>query len=379
LGLHILVLAGGSGSRLWPVSRAAIPKHLLPLGPGGISLLRATVDRVAGMGQPIRLVTSSEQVEACMRALEGSPVGLEQTIAEPGARGTGPALGLATAAILAGDPDAVICSVHADAHVGDAAAYRAGLAAAGGWAAATGGLVAVGLAPSFPATGFGYIALGDRREPSAWKQPDSLPPGLGEEAAQLEAFASPGFVEKPSLERATQFLHAGTHLWNTGIFAWPAAQFMAELAASSPETAAGVTEAARHLAAGDLQAAAAAYWKVPKQAVEPLVFERSNTLTAIRCAFPWSDLGSWADLSAARRDGGSGDEEGNLLEGDTVVVRSRGCMVSALGGRTVAVVGADDLVVIDVGDAVLVVPADQTQGVREVVERLREAGRTDLI
>jgi len=154
MGLHIVVLAGGSGTRLWPLSRRSTPKHLLPLARGGETLLRATVDRVIGLGDSVRIVTAVDQVEGCVTALADLKLPDDAFIAEPLARGTGPALGLAAGLIAREDPGALIASVHADHRVSDPAAYRAAVLASAGWAQATDGLATVGLVPVAPVTGF---------------------------------------------------------------------------------------------------------------------------------------------------------------------------------------------------------------------------------
>jgi mannose-1-phosphate guanylyltransferase len=348
VALHVLVLAGGSGTRLWPLSRAALPKHLLPLGPGGRTLLRATVERLLPLGAQVRVVTVAAQAAACLDALEGTGLDERSIIAEPAPRGTGPALGLAVREVAAGDPEAVVCSVHADHHVGDDAAYCEAVWEAAGWAAATDGLATVGLVPQFAATGFGYVALGEPHPAADWRPPVSpAPAGLAATAA-LPAHTAVGFAEKPSLAAAEEFVAGGRHLWNLGLFAWSAAAFER-------------------------------YRAIPAVAVEPLVLERGARLSVVAAGFPWSDLGSWSDLLDARRAVGEGDAAGNVLAGDVLAVGTRGCLVEARGGRTVAVLGVEDLVVVDTGDAVLVVPAQQAQAVRDLVDLLRAEGRTELL
>jgi len=379
VALHILVLAGGSGTRLWPLSRAALPKHLLPLGPGGTTQLRATVERMLPLGAEVRVVTVETQAAACLEALEGSGLDERSLVAEPAPRGTGPALGLAVREVAADDPGAVICSVHADHHVGDDAAYRAAVWEAAGWAAATDGLATVGLVPRFAATGFGYVELGEAYAAADWRPPVSPPPrGLGT-TPTLSAHAALGFAEKPSMATAEDYVAGGRHLWNLGLFAWSAAAFGRELQAAAPHVDEALAEVVELRAGGRGVEAAERYRAIPSAAVEPLVLERGARLSVVAAEFPWSDLGSWSDLLEARRAAGEGDAAGNVLGGDALAAGARGCLVESRGGRTVALVGVEDLVVVDTGDAVLVVPAQQAQAVRDVVDLLRAGSRTDLL
>ncbi|MFN2582917.1 MAG: mannose-1-phosphate guanylyltransferase [Candidatus Dormibacteria bacterium] len=379
MSLHLLVLAGGGGTRLWPMSRNSKPKHLLPLGPGGSTLLRATVERVRDLGDTVTVVTATDQADACRRELEGV-LGPDGVLAEPVARGTGPALALATALIQRSDPQALIVSVHADSRVGDEASYRAAVLASAGLAGGTGGLSTVGLEPTGPATGFGYIELGTPLPPGVWQDPGTgAPAEVRTAAAALPAFAAARLVEKPDYETAVGYVDDGRHLWNLGLFAWPAPVLLGEIRAADPALADGIERAAEARAAGDESAAHSAYDALTTIAVEPLVFERTRRLSVIRAAFPWSDLGSWADLHIARVETGEADTDGNIIDGDALVIGSRDSTIEARGGRLVAVAGVDDLVVIDTPDALLVVPQDQSQRVKDIVERLRAAGRADLL
>lgn len=381
MALHVLVLAGGSGTRLWPLSRSALPKHLLPLGPQGSTLLRSTVERVLPLTPFVHVVTALDQRDACIEAIDGLGLPPELMISEPMARGTGPALGLAVGLIARDDPGAVVCSVHADHHVGDPDAYRVALFAAAGWAETTHGLVTIGLTPTYAATGLGYVALGPRRPKEGWHAVDT---GGDVDAAmsgarELVAYESKGFVEKPPLHAAESYLTSGRHLWNSGLFAWPAALFERELEAAAPDLLRSLHTVVDARLRGDETTATDEYSKLSKVAIDPLIFETTKQLTVVKATFPWSDLGNWSDLFAADRESGMGDPLGNVIEGDGVAVDSQGCLVRAHGGRFVAVVGARDLVVVDTGDAVLVMPANQAQVVKTVVEALKEKGRGELL
>jgi len=379
MGLHILVLAGGSGTRLWPLSRRSTPKHLLPLAAGGETLLRATVERVIGLCDSVRIVTAADQADDCLTALDGLPIDRHAIIAEPEARGTGPALGLAVGLVARDDPDALIASVHADHRVSDPEAYRAAVLASAGWAASTDGLSTVGLVPAAPVTGFGYIELGAARDPRMWQAPVGAERRTAAAAAELPAFAGVRFTEKPKAEVARQYLDGGRHLWNLGLFAWTARRFLAELRAADPDLDTGLAQVVDAVTRGDPAEAARIYAEQRVQAVEPLVLERTERLTVVRASFGWSDLGAWSDVRDARVAGGDGDAEGNVVDGDAVVTAARDCTVIARSGRVVAVAGVDGLVVVDTPDAVLVVPAARSQLVKDVVEGLHRSGRDELL
>jgi len=379
VGLHILVLAGGSGTRLWPLSRRSTPKHLLPLAPGGETLLRSTVERVTGLGDAIRVVTAANQARECRSSLHELGLSGDAVIEEPEARGTGPALALAVGLIEREDPDALIASVHADHRVSDRDAYRAAVVASAGWAASTDGLATVGLVPAAPVTGFGYIEVASPRESEEWTAPPGCPPATAAAARALPAFESAGFKEKPSADVAQRYVADGRHLWNLGLFAWTARRFRAELTAADPELVATIDRVIDARLAGDDALATSLYSVLRLQPVEPLVLERTRRLTVVQASFGWSDLGSWLDVGQSRAADGDVDGDGNVVEGDVVTESAHGCTLISRSGRLVAVAGVDGIVVIDTPDAVLVVPAERAQLVRSIVDQLQASARDELL
>ena len=307
MGLHILVLAGGSGTRLWPLSRRSTPKHLLPLAPGGETLLRATLERVTGLGDSVRIVTAADQADGCRAALDGARRSIgDAIIAEPQARGTGPALGLAVALIARDDPDALIASVHADHRVSDprcVSRRRAGLGRLGG---------------RHRRPGDGRARPGGARSPGSGTSSSARhgPARCGGRPAGALRGSSPrtrprcrrspgcGFKEKPSAEIARRYLEDGRHLWNLGLFAWTARRFLAELGAADPELGAALERGGRRVAPRRsrrghpaLRGAATAGGRTTRPRAH------ASGSRSSQASFGWSDLGSWSDVRDARVGG----------------------------------------------------------------------------
>ena len=349
-----MILAGGAGTRLWPLSRSGTPKHLLPLL-GGKTLLRATYERARLVADQVLVVTETTQLEACREQLP--ELAEEDWIAEPGRRGTAACLALAAAVL---PPDGVMTSLHADHLIPDQAAFARTVLAAMSAAGRLGVLATLGLTPREPATGFGYIEKGE---------------SLGVEDG-VPIFVASRFVEKPPLEEATRMVESGNYLWNTGIFAWPNGLFLEELRSHAPGIAAGAERAAEARAAGRQDHYRDCYLEIEAMAVDHAVMEHTTRLVTLETDFAWSDLGSWADL----REILPLDADGNAVSGESMVLDGAGNVVfNAVAGRMVAVVGADNLVVVQTDDAVMVIARDRVQDVKRLVARLQQEGRTDLL
>ncbi len=332
-----MILAGGSGTRLWPASRHARPKQLLPIGPGGETLLAAAVRRGRAVaGDHLLIVTAESQAEATREVVPGI-----ELVTEPVARNTAAAIGLAAALLAARDPDAVMVVLAADHHVADEAGFARvldqGLAAV----EADDVIGTLGITPTRPETGFGYLEV-------AAATPGTVVPVLR-------------FVEKPDHDTAVRYLAAGTYLWNAGIFFARARRIVAELDVHAPP----IGQAVRDIAAGVVDAASV-YPTLPRISIDHAVMERASRVVTIPADVGWDDVGSWAALPALL----GADAAGNTCAGATMVLDGANNIVMSDGTTLIATVGVSDLVIVKAGDAILIVRRDAAQDVRKVVDAL---------
>ena len=346
--LHPIVLCGGSGSRLWPLSRDEHPKQLLPLL-GGRSLLQETVLRLEGLADVAApVVVSNAQyrflIAEQMREIGKMPCPL---LLEPAGRNTAPALTLAALRVLATDPEALLLAMPADHAMTDAAGFRAAVGAALELAAA-GRLVTFGVVPDAPETGYGYI----RRS-------------AGGEVAE--------FVEKPDLARAEAFLASGDYLWNSGLFLMRATRWIEELRRYRPDILqaceAAITSGRQDY---DFFHVGACFQDCPGESIDYAVMEHTGEASVVPLAAGWSDVGAWDALW----DIGAKDEYGNVVRGDVLTQDSRDNLIVA-DNRLVAALGVHDLVVVETKDAVLVAHRARAQEVKELVVRLKAMARSE--
>ena len=350
-------MAGGVGVRFWPWSRRQRPKQLLTLG-GRHSMLAETALRVRGMAPDanILVVTGQSLRGAVAEAVPWlSP---QSILCEPVGRNTAPCVGWAAHEILARDPDGVMAVLPADHCVSPRSAFRSAMMAAFSIADSQRKLLTFGVVPDGPATGYGYIKAGS----------------LIDRAGGVREVA--GFREKPSLAIARRLVSDGKHFWNAGIFVWRADLILEELARFQPGIAARLNIMAASRRRGRIPAAAVdkAYRRMRGISIDYGVLEKSDRMAVIPAQFQWSDVGSW-DAMAGQWPA---DGQGNHSRGRVVAVQASGNIVAA-EGKTVALVGVDDLVVVDSEDAILIVRRDKCQDVREVVDALRRRRREDLL
>ena len=350
-------MAGGAGTRFWPLSRRARPKQLLPLLDGR-SLLAATVARLRPLLAPERIlvVTGTEVAEAVRAELPDLPGG--NVLVEPAGRDTAACIGWVAWRLAERHPEAVMLVVPADHVVPDGGAFRLALAAAAAAAHARGGLVTIGFRPTRAETGYGYLELGE----------------LAGVIGAHEVFRVARFVEKPARDRAEEMLAAGTYRWNGGLFAWTVATIRDAIRTHLPALAAGLDAMMADAAAiGEARAVARHYPSLERTSIDFGVMEKASGVSAVAVDFEWSDVGSWVGLAEVLSPAG-----GEVRIGDIVGVDTGGNVLVS-DGPLVAAVGVHGLVVVATRDAVLVVPKEQCQRVKELVDLLRARGRVDLL
>jgi mannose-1-phosphate guanylyltransferase len=351
-----VIMAGGRGTRFWPLSRTDRPKQLLPLA-GELSLLRATFERLVPLVGPERIMVVTSGDLAAPIADELPELPIDRIVAEPVGRNTAPCavLGLGLVARYAGQ--APVALLPADHAISDDAVFRAQLAEAFALARAEATVVTLGIPPTRPETGYGYL---------------EIDPRTGAAADRAEGRA---FVEKPDAARAAEYLAGGRHLWNSGIFVWDAGAFGRAAAAHLPEVVAAMAPAiAAHGGGGFAAALAAAYADCPSVSIDHAVMEKLDRFTVLRARFGWSDLGSWrawGDLAPELGGGNRGTCEVLALESGGNVLHAK--------DKLVALIGVRDLIVVDTGDALLICRADLDQQVKDLTDLLAERGRRDLL
>lgn len=366
-----VILSGGSGTRLWPLSRELYPKQFLPLTGGDRSLLQATVQRIAGFpGARAPLVICNEAhrflVAEQMRQLELEP---EAILLEPVGRNTAPAVALA--ALSQPDPESVLLVMPADHVIRDIPAFHRALSM-GLEQARSGALVTFGVVPQSAHTGYGYI----RADRSGQSSVDSgqLDKDSGQWTTDKGPYSVAQFVEKPDQATAESYLASGDYFWNSGMFLFKASVYLAEMERYAPD----ILESCRAALKGEqrdrdfLRLDEEVFSNCRSDSIDYAVMERTDRAMVVPLDAGWSDVGSWDSLWEV----GERDDAGNVFKGDVVAEGVRNTYIHAQQ-RLVAAVGLEDLVIVETGDAVLVMDRARTQDVKQIVARLREAGRDE--
>lgn len=347
MGVYATILAGGSGTRLWPRSRRRQPKHLLALQHGTAPLLRQTYERIRTLVDDVYVVTEQHQVDSIREVLP--EIAPDHVIVEPVARGTTSALGLAAMSLRRRDPDAVMLSLPADHIIGDSRRFRQTIRRVVRLATSSSQLVTVGLTPYYPATGFGYIRT-----------------DCEVRFGRTTGLKVAEFIEKPAFDRAVSFVDNGGYYWNLAIFCWRVEALISELIQHSPVHHKLLTEVMTRTEDGDIDSASAIYRGLPNEAIDYAVMQKTKKLLLIPARFHWIDVGSWSELHSILPK----DVAGNSIAGDHLFIDSESSLFD-VPGKFVAAIGVKDLIVVESGDALLICMKSRAQEVRALVENLR--------
>lgn len=352
MALHAVILAGGIGSRFWPLSRESSPKQLIKVA-GDESLLKSTISRLAPLisRDRVSVVTNPVQAELIRLHLIDDPDSSSiQYIIEPFGRNTAPAIGLAAIELLKVDGDAVMAVLPADHMISDGEAFRKAIAGAADFAK-DGHLVIFGVKPDRVETGYGYIKASGTEIKAE---------GGG---ATTRSHLVDHFVEKPDVERAREYLAVGGYLWNAGIFVWKASRILEEIKTHLPGLYKALVEIRD---GGEVEKV---YDAIEAVSIDTGLMEKARDVVVMEAEFPWSDMGSWRSIE----DVFEKDGDGNIIQGRVVDIGSKGTTVFA-SDRLVATIGLKDMIVVDTPDATLICPKERAQEVREVVAVLKEKG-----
>lgn len=355
--IHAIVMAGGSGTRFWPRSRRRTPKQLLTIV-GEKSMIEYTAHRLEPIVPADRLwiVTGRNLEQTVKRHLPEVPP--EQILGEPFGRNTAPCLALAIAHLARRDPDAVAVVCPADHLISNEAAFRQVVMKGATLARRTGAIVLVGIEPTSPESGYGYIKVGEQID----------------KGARACAHRVAGFVEKPAARKAAAMLAAGGYLWNSGMFIGTVATFRNRFATHLPAIASKMEEIAAAAGRRGYRAALERiYGEMPAESIDYGIMEKDREALVLRCSFGWSDVGSWRTLHQILPK----DRRGNVSAGRVVLRDSDESLVLGEPRRLVAVIGMRRVIVIDTKDALLVCPMDRDQEVKDIVSEIASRGDGD--
>lgn len=349
-----VIMAGGKGERFWPKSRESHPKQFLSLTDDGKTMIQKTVSRISPLVQTedIFIVTNACYKHLVTEQLPDIPP--ENVLSEPCGRNTAPCIAFATAVIKKKYGNAVMLILPSDHLIKYESIYTQTLHNAVVTATQGNNLVTIGITPTYPETGYGYINFGEQSE---------------------NAYKVERFVEKPDLQTAEKYLSSGQYLWNSGMFVWQVSAIEERFRELMPEVYAGAEKIGQAFGTPDFEKVLETeYNKFPSESIDFGIMEKAENIYTIPASFGWDDVGNWLAVERINKT----DDKLNYTEGDVITENCRHTTVCG-GKRLVAVVGVEDIIIVDTDDALLVCSKNSTQDVKKIIARLKENNRTELI
>ncbi len=350
-----VILAGGGGTRFWPLSRKDLPKQFLNLT-GSDLMVNETVDRLAEFvdKNEIWIVTSSAQTPMMIEATKGR-VDASHILSEPAARNTSACIGYAAMEILKKYGDGVMCILPSDHYIKEPEQYTGLMKRAVAVAEKTGRLVTIGVKPTFASTGYGYIQY--------------------RKGKSKEYYDVVDFVEKPDIRTAKAYVKSGSFLWNSGMFVWKASTILGYFKRLLPDIYEKLVQIGEAMGTPrEREVLEAVYPTIPKISIDYGIMERADKVLVLIGEFGWNDVGSWDALQALYEP----DEDGNIIYGEQVHLDTKNC-ISYAKSKLIAALGVEDLIIVEADDAILVCHKDKAQEVKNIVERLKEEGKEQYL
>ncbi len=356
--MYVVIMAGGIGTRFWPRSRFKRPKQLLSILDSR-TMIQATVDRLKNLvpDDQIYIVTTEPQKQELKNQLPF--LKSDSFIIEPKGKNTAPCIGLAAIILKNRDPEAVMAVMPADHRIKREKEFRAVLLAANEVAKEKDCLVTIGISPTYPSTGYGYIQYD----------------GAVDEVNQIPIFKVKTFAEKPDIETAQSFIRSGDFLWNSGMFVWKVSSILHEIEMSIPELYEGLMEIEKHLGTKNQEEVIQkVYCQIKSISIDYGVMEHSTNVCVVKGEFDWNDVGSWEEVYKISPK----DKHNNVLIGQHFTKDTQNCLIDS-PNRMVATLGVEDLLIVDAGDALLICKKDMAQNVKELVEAMKRKQLDDYL
>ncbi|HHN45904.1 MAG TPA: mannose-1-phosphate guanylyltransferase [Planctomycetes bacterium] len=357
--LYPVIMVGGAGTRLWPVSRKTNPKQLMKIG-SRESFLAACYRRACKLAprENVIVVTTAEMSSYISKEIPDCPA--DNIIREPVGRDTAAAVGLSAVIAAHRDPTAICAVLPADHHIGPSEDFVRGMEAAARLAADHDYLVCTGIVPTYPSTAYGYVHRGEKIA----------------DVCGIPSYRVNSFREKPNPYTAREYIESGDYYWNSGIFIWKAQVILEELARHLPDHYIRLQEISDALGARDFtETLERVYPEMKRVSIDYGVMEYTRRAAVVEGVFPWDDIGTWTAAGRYLEH----DDAGNAIDAETLLINCRGNIINAPKGKMLAMIGVDDLVVVDTPDALFIAPKDRDQEVKDLVKKLKELGRNDLL